>query len=84
MGRILKTGLLIAALAVTASCRDSTVSRTAPAAATVSTQNAGDTRVAKDVFGFIPTASNQRAEAIGGYARGCQAGAVQLPETGPT
>ena len=51
---------------------------------TISTQNTNDTRVAKEVFGYIPAGSNQRAEAVGGYARGCQAGAVQLPETGPT
>lgn len=88
MGPLIKTTVLVAALALTASCRDTDVSRTAPgdtrAAATISTQNAGDTRVAKEVFGYIPAASNQRSEAIGGYARGCQAGAVQLPETGPT
>jgi len=87
---IIKSGLLIAALAVTASCRNSDVNRsdvqgntTAPAAV-MSTQNANDNRVAKDVFGFLPTGSDQRSESFGGYARGCQAGAVQLPETGPT
>ena len=48
------------------------------------TQNANDTRVAKFLFGAAPVASPQRPEAIGGYARGCQAGAQQLPETGPT
>ncbi|MGJ8610335.1 MAG: penicillin-insensitive murein endopeptidase [Octadecabacter sp.] len=83
-----KTGVLVAALALTASCRNNDVTQAAPAdtrpAATVSTQNAGDNRVAKDVFGYIPTASNQRSDAFGGYARGCQAGAVQLPETGAT
>lgn len=67
-----------------AGCQTSgTENRQAPNA-TVSSQNSGDGRVAKEVFGYIPTASNQRSEAIGGYARGCQAGAVQLPETGPT
>jgi penicillin-insensitive murein endopeptidase len=50
----------------------------------VSTQNAGDRRVAKALFGAVPAASNQSSQAVGGYARGCQAGAVQLPETGPT
>lgn len=85
MGSLVKTGILIAALCVTASCRNTEVSQadTRPAA-TVSTQNAGDTRVAKDVFGYLPTASEQRSESFGGYSRGCQAGAVQLPETGPT
>ncbi len=52
--------------------------------ATVSTQNSGDTRIAKQLFGHTPTASAQAAQAVGGYARGCQAGAVQLAETGPT
>ena len=52
--------------------------------ARASTSNTNDTRIAKQVFGNIPTASNQQSESFGGYARGCQAGAVQLPETGPT
>ena len=52
--------------------------------AAFSAQNSGDTRVAKTLFGAAGVASNQSAEALGGYARGCQAGAVQLPETGPT
>ncbi|MEL6599282.1 MAG: penicillin-insensitive murein endopeptidase [Pseudomonadota bacterium] len=38
---------------------------------------------AKQLFGAIPVASDQRAEPFGSYARGCVAGAVQLPETGP-
>ena len=54
------------------------------AKASISTQNAGDNRVAKDLFGYVPTGSSQPAQPIGGYARGCQAGAVQLPETGAT
>ncbi|ROU01230.1 penicillin-insensitive murein endopeptidase [Histidinibacterium lentulum] len=53
-------------------------------AATAQAVNAGDTRIAKEVFGYLSTASVQRSEAIGGFARGCQAGAVRLPETGPT
>lgn len=89
MGSLVKTGFLIAALAVTAGCRNTEVSRSVPGntsapAAVMSTQNSNDTRVAKDVFGYLPTASGQRSESFGGYARGCQAGAVQLPETGPT
>lgn len=87
MDSVVKTGILIAALLVTASCRNNDVTQAAPSnapAATVSTQNAGDTRVAKEVFGYIPAGSSQRPEAIGSYSRGCQAGAVALPETGPT
>ena len=48
------------------------------------TQNANDTRVAKTLFGAAPVASAQSPTPLGGYARGCQAGAVQLAETGPT
>ncbi len=39
---------------------------------------------AKKLFGAKRGASAQRAQPHGGYARGCVAGAVQLPETGPT
>lgn len=46
-------------------------------------QAAADTP-AKQLFGAMATGSDQRAQAYGGYANGCQAGAVQLPETGPT
>ncbi len=53
-------------------------------APTISTQNSNDFRVAKELFGAVPVASAQAPDPIGGYARGCQAGAVQLPETGPT
>ncbi len=56
----------------------------APPVARASTSNPNDTRVAKQVFGYLPAASNQPSQSFGGYARGCQAGAVQLPETGPT
>lgn len=52
--------------------------------ASVSSQNSGDARVAKNLFGHKPIASSQRSQSFGGYARGCQAGAVQLAETGPT
>nr|WP_245639405.1 penicillin-insensitive murein endopeptidase [Rubellimicrobium mesophilum] len=40
--------------------------------------------VAKRVFGGVPLPSSQPSQPIGAYSRGCQAGAVQLPETGPT
>ncbi|KPQ08808.1 MAG: penicillin-insensitive murein endopeptidase MepA [Rhodobacteraceae bacterium HLUCCA09] len=36
------------------------------------------------LFGRIDAPSRERAEAIGSYAKGCAAGLVQLPETGPT
>lgn len=75
---MVRTAVLAGIVAILASCGGDEPS------ASVSTQNTGDTRVAKEVFGYIPVASNQRSQAVGGYARGCQAGAVQLPETGPT
>ena len=50
----------------------------------LATQNAGDTRIAKTLFGAIQASSEQPPQSFGGYARGCQAGAQQLPETGPT
>jgi penicillin-insensitive murein DD-endopeptidase len=40
--------------------------------------------IAKELFGAQKVASAQRAAPLGGYSRGCVAGAVQLPETGPT
>jgi len=48
------------------------------------TQNAGDNRVAKVLFGAAPRPTAQSPAALGGYAQGCQAGAVALPETGAT
>jgi penicillin-insensitive murein endopeptidase len=39
---------------------------------------------AKELFGAQTTPSPHRAEPFGGYSKGCIAGAVQLPETGPT
>ncbi|MBK1634174.1 penicillin-insensitive murein endopeptidase [Rhodovulum adriaticum] len=39
---------------------------------------------AKDLFGAQRTASAQAPDPIGFYSRGCAAGLVQLPETGPT
>jgi penicillin-insensitive murein endopeptidase len=53
-------------------------------AASAAAADPSDTRIAKEVFGYLSTSSTQQSEAIGGFARGCQAGAVQLPETGPT
>jgi penicillin-insensitive murein endopeptidase len=53
-------------------------------ATAVSTQNTGDSRVAKLLFGAEPLPSSQAPAPIGGYARGCQAGAEELAENGPT
>ncbi len=40
--------------------------------------------LAKDLFGAEQSASHQRSQPIGTYAKGCGAGMVQLPESGPT
>ena len=40
--------------------------------------------LARSLFGAANRPSQQAAEPIGAYARGCAAGLVQLPETGPT
>ena len=40
--------------------------------------------LAKELFGAKTTGSNQRAAPHGGYAKGCLAGGIRLPETGPT
>jgi len=39
---------------------------------------------ARQVFGYIDGPSQDAPAAYGGYARGCVAGATELPETGPT
>ena len=52
--------------------------------AAISTQNTNDTRIAKTLFGAVPSGSAQPPAALGSYSRGCQAGAAQLAETGPT
>jgi len=40
--------------------------------------------LANRLFGAKTTASRQKPRVYGSYARGCLAGAVQLPQTGPT
>lgn len=42
------------------------------------------TREAKQLFGAERGPSPQSPQVIGGYAKGCLAGGVELPETGPT
>ncbi len=85
-----RAGAGLALLLAVAGCRsDVPVAAASVAAATllpaaVSTQNAGDSRVAKFLFSAIERGSAQASEAIGFYSRGCQAGAVALPETGAT
>lgn len=42
------------------------------------------TRQAKQLFGGMDVGSQQSPAAYGSYSKGCAAGQVQLPETGPT
>lgn len=44
----------------------------------------GAEALANKLFGSMNAPSQQEAMPIGSYARGCSAGAVELPETGPT
>lgn len=53
-------------------------------AAIVTASPAAAQTLAKELFGAERAGSNQNAAPIGGYSRGCLAGGVQLPETGPT
>ncbi len=78
---MVRIAAIITLLTALAGCQPETAS--APQA-TVSTQNTNDTRIAKQLFGAERVGSPQAPDAIGGYALGCQAGALQLPETGPT
>lgn len=50
----------------------------------VASKSGHDGAKANQLFGAIRDASRQSPAAIGGYAKGCAAGLVQLPESGPT
>ena len=54
----------------------------AAALAVCATSAQGQT--ASSLFGAVDAGSKQQPSPIGSYAKGCVAGAVQLPETGPT
>lgn len=75
MGRFI---IILTLLAGLAACNGGSELRGA------SSQSISDKRIAKTLFGAAQVASPQGSTPIGGYAKGCQAGAVQLPETGPT
>lgn len=46
--------------------------------------NSSDTRIAKALFGNVSVSTKGQPAVYGGYAKGCIAGAAELPETGPT
>ncbi len=68
---------LILALAVSA-CADTIQEPVQPISGVLSTKSA------KDVFGGAEVGSDQSPEPLGRHSRGCLAGGVQLPESGPT
>ncbi|MEM8537793.1 MAG: penicillin-insensitive murein endopeptidase [Pseudomonadota bacterium] len=80
---MVRTLAIAAILGLLAACNSDDAEPGQLTQAALSTQSS-DNRVAKDLFGYIPAGSNQAPQAHGSYARGCQAGAVALPETGPT
>lgn len=73
-----------------ASCGGGETPKTRATLASAPLQTIGDsmgvlsTKQAKQLFGAKSNASNQPAAPFGGYAKGCMAGGVELPETGPT
>ncbi len=54
------------------------------AALTFAAANFDPNAIAKQLFGAMKAGSAQPPAPYGSYAKGCVAGAVQLPETGPT
>jgi len=87
MVRISRTLVLTLILAA---CSGGDVSSTktradpAPASVTFATANFDPNAIAKKLFGVEKRGSEQSPAAYGSYAKGCLAGGVQLPETGPT
>ena len=55
-----------------------------PPVVSLASQSANDNRIASTLFSAKLSGSAQTAQPIGGYSRGCQAGAQQLAETGST
>ncbi|MFZ3582613.1 penicillin-insensitive murein endopeptidase [Loktanella sp. DJP18] len=80
---MVRIAALIALLTGLSACQQDAKVATATQPA-FSTQNTNDTRIAKQVFGNIPTPAVMPSAPVGFYSKGCQAGATQLPETGPT
>ncbi|WP_373355441.1 penicillin-insensitive murein endopeptidase [Pseudoroseicyclus sp. CXY001] len=81
MVRILLTLGLIAGLAA---CRSDAPEVTQAEVSALDAAIATDSRVAREVFGHIATPSGGGSAPLGFYSRGCAAGNVALPETGPT
>ena len=85
LSRILKISALTLALAACGGGgRDISGAREAPLPTIGSSGGALSGVQAKKLFGAKTSPSAQSPAAFGGYAKGCMAGGVQLPETGPT
>jgi penicillin-insensitive murein endopeptidase len=81
-----RASLLIGLAFLLAACGGDTGPRNGESASLSANRSSGvlSTREAKQLFGGMNTGSSQPPAAYGSYAKGCAAGAVQLPETGPT
>ena len=76
--------LVAAALTMTlAACQSDTVTRQSLATKQTVPAKWRDVE-ARQLFSARDTGSGQRSAPYGGYAKGCLAGGVELPETGPT
>lgn len=81
MLRIVLSLLLLLGLAACGGARDISGKRAAPARVLDPVLSSKE---AKQLFGVQAAASAGTPAPLGGYAKGCLAGGVQLPETGPT
>ncbi|WP_253913324.1 penicillin-insensitive murein endopeptidase [Pseudoruegeria sp. HB172150] len=75
---------LIVSLAACGGGSDANKDSAASAALTFAAANLDPNAIAKRLFGAVDAASDQSPAPYGSYAKGCIAGAAQLPETGPT
>lgn len=83
---MVRTLLILSLVTTLAACggSDTPSSQDTVSSASPTRTSVLSTRQAKQLFGGVDSASSQAPQAIGGYSRGCMAGGVELPETGPT
>ena len=82
--RLVTCAALVIALGSCGQGRDISGKRAAPQPSFTTSGGAQSNVIAKNLFGAKSFASAQAPAAYGSYAKGCLAGAEQLPETGPT
>ncbi|MGD1883182.1 MAG: penicillin-insensitive murein endopeptidase [Paracoccaceae bacterium] len=78
------TALILVLAAACAGQSDTSIDGTFIETPAVPTDTPEARRPAKFAFGNVPGSSAQAPAPVGSYAKGCVAGAAQLPETGPT